>query len=242
MAINYAEVLANPNMRKFLDLVSYTEGTGKHGYHTLVGGKRIESLSKHPNVVGIVTKDGKSTAFGRYQITYSTYKDVASKVGVTDMSPQSQDKLAVYLLNRAGGLSDILAGNFTKGISKARNVWVSFPNSKVGQREVSTKEIANFIGSGYTPSKAPGNYNSDGTDDTEEVEPPQIETPRNVSFASLAENAMTSQYPLSTGIGVQSNFDTLEDEEILAMQDTTDDIEALYAENQDTTDDTEELA
>ncbi|MFA7029998.1 MAG: hypothetical protein WC179_06995, partial [Candidatus Cloacimonadaceae bacterium] len=79
--------LDNPNTKKALDLLGYTEGTDKlHGYYTNVGGKRITDVSKHPNVIGLRTKEGPSTAFGRYQITNQTFNDIAPKLGITDMS------------------------------------------------------------------------------------------------------------------------------------------------------------
>ena len=43
--------LQDPNMRRYLDVLSFTEGTTKNGYHTKFGGGRWEDLSKHPNRV-----------------------------------------------------------------------------------------------------------------------------------------------------------------------------------------------
>ena len=119
----------NPNVRKMLNLISHTEGTEKHGYNTLVGGGRIDDLSRHPNKVGLVTGDGKSTAFGRYQITGTTYRGLQKKYGFTDMSPQTQDAAAVALMSQRGALNDVINGNYRAAISKLGDEWVSLPSS-----------------------------------------------------------------------------------------------------------------
>jgi muramidase (phage lysozyme) len=128
--INFDEIIKNKNVRQFLAFISHSEGTGgRDGYYILVGGRKIYDLSKHPNQVGLVTKSGKSTAFGRYQTTFTTYADVAPKLGIKDMSPNSQDKIAAYLINRSGALGNVLKGDFIGAIKKLGGVWASFPSS-----------------------------------------------------------------------------------------------------------------
>lgn len=119
----------NPNVRKMLNLISHTEGTETHGYNTLVGGGRINDLSKHPNKVGLVTKDGASTAFGRYQIVGKTWRGLQKQYGFTDMQPESQDAAAVALLHQRGALNDVLNGNYKSAINKLGDEWVSLPSS-----------------------------------------------------------------------------------------------------------------
>jgi muramidase (phage lysozyme) len=148
--INYDEVIKNSNMRHFLSVIAQAEGTGgKDGYYTLVGGQKIYDLSKHPNQVGLVTKSGKSTAFGRYQTLYTTYTDVAPKLGIKDMSPNSQDKIAAYLINRSGALENVLKGDFVGAIKKLGGVWASLPSSQY-KGEQSSKDwdtINKYLGS-----------------------------------------------------------------------------------------------
>lgn len=84
-----------PEARALLDTISGAEGSS---YRSLVGqgknNKEITDLGKHPNKVGMVTPRGPSTAAGRYQITGSTWRRMAGKMGITDFSPESQDKVA----------------------------------------------------------------------------------------------------------------------------------------------------
>lgn len=113
------------NLRKYMNALSASEGAN---YNTIVGkNNSFSDYSKHPNVVGLRTKDGNSTAAGRYQITKSTYDLMAKKLGITDFSPESQDKLAVGLMDSKGALPDILAGRFNEANNKLGGVWQSLP-------------------------------------------------------------------------------------------------------------------
>lgn len=76
------------------------EGTANYqnsGYNTIVGGGQFEGYESHPNIVGVVTSAGPSTAAGRYQITSTTWKELSKKYNLTDFSPENQD-LAAWLL------------------------------------------------------------------------------------------------------------------------------------------------
>jgi muramidase (phage lysozyme) len=85
------------NSQSLLDAISAAEGTGGD-YNIIVGGKRFESYAEHPNIVGITTKAGPSTAAGKYQITKQTWDDLQKKYpDLTDFSPENQDKAAYYL-------------------------------------------------------------------------------------------------------------------------------------------------
>ena len=52
------QALQNPNVRKFLDLISYTEGTQGNGYRTAFGGGKLNSLNDQPlaNLVKVFAK------------------------------------------------------------------------------------------------------------------------------------------------------------------------------------------
>ena len=84
----------NFHQRAFLDTVADKEAKD---YNVIVGGGTFDDYSKHPNKIGIFTAYGPSTAAGKYQITKSTWDDVSKKLGLTDFSPESQDKAALYL-------------------------------------------------------------------------------------------------------------------------------------------------
>lgn len=121
--------LENPNMVRFLNTLSYAEGTEKHGYHTNFGGSRLADLSWHPNKVLGRTKDGVTTATGRYQFLGSTFNEQAKKLGLKDFGARSQDLAAVGLIMERGALNDVLNGDVTKAVYKLRHVWASLPDN-----------------------------------------------------------------------------------------------------------------
>src|SRR5215468_5187967 len=94
-----ATALGDPRVRSFLDTIAQAEGAD---YHTLVGGRYIQDLSQHPNIVGMRTAAGPSTAFGRYQIVGQTDRTKLAKYRNLDYSPQNQDLRAVELLRQTG--------------------------------------------------------------------------------------------------------------------------------------------
>lgn len=114
------------NIRRFLNLLARAEGGD---YDVIVGGKKFSDFSRHPGVVGVRTVDGPSTAAGRYQITKSTYDDFAPKLGITDFSPESQDKIALAIIQRQGALDDVRSGRFEQAINKLGGRWASLPTS-----------------------------------------------------------------------------------------------------------------
>lgn len=138
---------SNPNMRQMFGYIGHTEGTDRlHGYYTNVGGKRIDNVSSHPNVVGLRTKQGPSTAFGRFQITKQTFDDIAPQYGIKDMTPANQERIAVILMNRKGALNDVVTGKTGNAISKLGGTWASLPSSKYGQPTHSWKDAGDFFG------------------------------------------------------------------------------------------------
>lgn len=126
------DALKSQNVKAFLDLIGYTEGTDiAHGYYTLYGSGKFNSLSKHPN---IVVKAGKfsSTAAGRYQILNRTWLPTANSLGLTDFSKLSQDMSAVYLIYKRGALNLLINGKFLEALFKCAPEWASFPKDKTG--------------------------------------------------------------------------------------------------------------
>lgn len=109
----------------FLEALSASEGAN---YNTIVGGKTFDDYSRHPDRVGVITGDGPSTAAGRYQITKSTYDDIAPGLGITDFSPESQDRLAIELMRRKGALDDIMNGDIDAAVAKLGGTWQGLPS------------------------------------------------------------------------------------------------------------------
>jgi muramidase (phage lysozyme) len=134
--------VSQSNLSKFLDFTSKSEGAD---YNTIVGGKTFEDYSKHPGVVGLTTPEGPSTAAGRYQITKTTYDDVAAKLGITDFSPESQDKIAQELIRRKGALEDVQAGRYPDAIKKLGKTWASFSSSTYNQPKNTAEKEAKLL-------------------------------------------------------------------------------------------------
>ena len=149
--------LQNPNARKFLDLLSYTEGTQKNGYATAFGGGRINDLSKHPRTSsGFTQTDGKkntTTAAGRYQFLSGTWDEQANKLGLSDFGAKSQDLAALSLAADSGALKSILSGDFKTAIDKTGGKWASLPSSPHPQGKKSWDAVNKFLGSNYAPSQ-----------------------------------------------------------------------------------------
>lgn len=133
----------HPNVAKFLGFLGKAEGAD---YNTIVGGSSFSDFSKHPEVVGLRTKEGPSTAAGRYQITKTTYKDTAPALGITDFSQKSQDLIATELIRRKNALDDVVNGDFDAAINKLGGVWASLPSSPYSQ----PKRDWNFVKANLT--------------------------------------------------------------------------------------------
>ena len=131
------------NLTRFLDFLGKAEGAN---YDTIVGGGRFNSYDAHPNIVGLRTADGPSTAAGRYQITGTTYRNVAPKLGITDFSPESQDAIATELIRRGGALNDVLKGDFNTAIGKLGGTWASLPSSPYNQPKKSWDQVNRMLG------------------------------------------------------------------------------------------------
>lgn len=124
------------NVKKFLNVLGKAEGAG---YNTIVGGSSFSDYSAHPGIVGLVTAEGPSTAAGKYQITKTTYDRKASELGITDFSPESQDRIAIALIEEKNALEDIRNGDFNSAINKLGGVWASLPSSPYSQPKKSAE-------------------------------------------------------------------------------------------------------
>lgn len=137
------------NVGKFLDFLGAAEGAG---YNTITGGGSFSSYDKHPGIVGVVTKQGPSTAAGKYQITKSTYDEFAPKLGITDFSPASQDRIALEIIRSQGALADVQSGNFDAAIKKLGGRWASLPSSIYdGHPRRSSEWVNNYFGGKIKP-------------------------------------------------------------------------------------------
>ena len=122
---------SDSNIDFFLEMLNKAEGSPD--YNTIVGGKKFNDLSKHPGIVGVTTKEGPSTAAGKWQITKTTYDDIAPKIGVTDFSEDSQKAIAVKLIENNNALDDVKKGDWNTATAKLGKVWASLPSSPYSQ-------------------------------------------------------------------------------------------------------------
>lgn len=133
------------NVGAFLEVLAYSEGTkgrgAGDGYDVLFGGGLFYDYSTHPNV-HVPFRNTFSTAAGRYQINHGTWLGACPKLGITDFSPLSQDRIAVYLLKLCGALSYIDNGDIINAFRKASGTWASLPYSTAGQPTKSADVLA----------------------------------------------------------------------------------------------------
>lgn len=153
----------HPNVAKFLGVLGQAEGAG---YGTIVGGSQFNNYTGHPRVVGLRTADGPSTAAGRYQITKTTYDDIAKKLGITDFSPASQDKIAIQLIKDKGAYDDVMRGDYNAAMQKLGGVWASLPSSKYNQPKLTQEQFNKMANQddGWT-TVAPAMKQSPSSDD-----------------------------------------------------------------------------
>jgi muramidase (phage lysozyme) len=141
--------LENPNVRSFLGMIGSAEGTDKHGYNTLFGGGKVDSLTDHPRQLFDFTettgRPNKTTAAGRYQFLSNTWDEQAKKLGLQDFGPQSQDLAAINLLRERGILPDVLQGNWDSAVKKSGSIWASLPTSPYPQPRQSNEFVMNKL-------------------------------------------------------------------------------------------------
>ncbi len=141
----YAQLLTRQNVKAFLALIKYTEGAG---YQTLFGGERFTSFDDHPRRAITKTLGGKpitSTAAGAYQFLSRTWDECASAIGLTDFSPLSQDKAALFLIERRRALDAVLEGDWTTAIERCNREWASLPGSPYGQPTKTLQTCLSFL-------------------------------------------------------------------------------------------------
>lgn len=130
------------NMQATLDLIGHAEGAN---YNTQFGGGTFSSYAQHPNQ----SNDLKPA--GRYQFQFRTWKGIAAQLGLTDFSPQSQDKAAVGLIAGRNVTSDVEAGNIeaaltgTGGVTGLAWEWASLPPSRYGQTRLTMSEAIAYF-------------------------------------------------------------------------------------------------
>lgn len=138
----------NTQLRAFLDLIAWSEGTdngrqptNNHGYDVIVGGKLFYDYSKHPGVYVKLNARLTSSAAGRYQILEKFAKHYMKQLRLPDFGPDSQDKIAIQLIKECKALDDIYAGRIHSAVYKCRSRWASLPGAGYGQHEQKIEKL-----------------------------------------------------------------------------------------------------
>lgn len=129
------------NAAAFLDMIAHSEigerlqVVSDDGYNVLVGSTPSHPLlcstyAQHPHVLNRMLN---STAAGRYQFIYATWVAATFGLGLTDFSPESQDRACVWLLKQCGAYLHLIAGDFDAALARASTQWASLPGSKAEQ-------------------------------------------------------------------------------------------------------------
>ncbi len=138
---NYERALSNASVRAFLDMIAWAEGAD---YDSLVNRGRfnhaLTDLSWHPHI-----NVNGSTAAGRYQFLADTWEEAAAALNLPDFSAHSQDLAALYLIDRRGGLQQVLNGDLDGAIRAVRREWASLPGAGYGQGEKSIADLRSIF-------------------------------------------------------------------------------------------------
>lgn len=169
----------NPNVRKFLDLIAYTEGTQGNSYHTAFGGGRLSNLNDHPRYSKSFRQlNGKmntTSAAGRYQFLRGTWDGVARQYGLTNFSPHNQDLGAIALMIGRDALAPLLKGDWQTAVRRAGPEWASFPTAPASysQPTKSWSKVNKFWTGNSTPSG--GGQGQPDSGSSEFARPPLID-------------------------------------------------------------------
>lgn len=130
-----AVALSHANVGAFLRVIREGESSQEPvAYRMRWGGlgkpvAYFDDFTRHPRIFESTTGGRQSSAAGAYQIVATTYDSIAPTLGITDFSPESQDKLAIALIDRRGALDDIMAGRIRTAIADLRAEWTSLPGA-----------------------------------------------------------------------------------------------------------------
>ena len=70
-------------------------------------------------------------------------------LGIKDASKESQDLIALYLIDKEGAMEDVIAGRFAAAIDKVQNRWASLPDVPGGEKSAgygqNPKKLADLL-------------------------------------------------------------------------------------------------
>lgn len=154
LAATFGSALVD-NELAFLFMIREAEHAGlvaddERRYYTLFGGNVFLELDTHPGVraYGEWLEPGKqnfTTAAGAYQITLTTWRRLAAKMGLQDFSRETQDAMALELIREAGALELVREGRFEEAVDLVNGIWASLPGAPYPQKQRSV----DFVRSAY---------------------------------------------------------------------------------------------
>lgn len=122
-----------PEGEALLNAIAENESAGD--WNVIYGGSTFDSYADHPRKAVKITsgpnKGKTSSAAGKFQILGYVFDDVAKKIGVTDFTPESQKKVAWYLIrekykfNDAKLMNDLRSGDVANVGRKLSGLWTS---------------------------------------------------------------------------------------------------------------------
>lgn len=150
----------HPNVAAFLHVLRAGESSQDDtAYRMIYGGELIDSLDKHPRIPK-QTPWGWTSAAGAYQfmaaipgkVKTDTWDGLERKYGPLDFSPETQDLMAVALIDRRGALVMVMEGRIQEAIQRCAREWASLPGSPYGQPTISMdKALAIYLEYGGAP-------------------------------------------------------------------------------------------
>lgn len=203
----------SPVARALLETIAGPESAGD--YNVIYGGSQFSDYGDHPRTPIMITsgpnKGKYSTAAGKYQFLGSTWDDQASKLGLKDFSPASQDAAAwnlaqeEYKRNTGRSLeADLLANDLSRIPSSLRNQWTSLPGGI--EQGITSNAFSNAYARALNnPTSAMG-YAPQRLPQIGPVGGPAINAINNAT-ANPAQNLWSNPFQFARGLipGVQQN-------------------------------------
>lgn len=164
MARISSEQAGGANVLAFLDMIATSElgaeilanPLADDGYRVIVGSLPqnvivFSNYAHHPRLLVELHPGLKSTAAGRYMFIVPTWVNLVQKLGLPDISPESQDLAGIELVRECGALDDVIAGNFEAAVAACSPTWASLPGAGYGQHENKMQDlIAAYVAAGGT--------------------------------------------------------------------------------------------
>ncbi len=155
----------HPNLKAFLDMIAFSEGTSTSpatrckGFDVIVTGidgrpEIFTDFSAHPFASGrpskVINSAGlKSNASGRYQFMGRYWLDYKALLKLPDFGPDSQDRWAIKLIQECRAQGLIESGKFVQAVYACRSRWASLPGAGYGQFEHSIVKLqAAYVAAG----------------------------------------------------------------------------------------------